>query len=323
MSALGAAVKDTPGFHPSTSSGNRDPASMFPWRSLACVPHADGAGLRRAIRARTPVVVTDLAADWPALGRWTPEWLSARYGERRVRVYDASFGSPGRDYMGSIDTVTFAEFLEQTQTRGRDLRMFLYNLSQKLPELLEDVYLPDIGLRFSRRFVFSFFGCAGSTTPLHYDIDMGDVLHTVIRGRRRIRLFPPAASAALYRHPFTVRSYVDLDTPDFGRFPAMVHAEGYEVVLEPGQTLYMPSGWWHEFHYLDAGTGVSLRAPSPRWADRVRGALSLLVTSPIDRVANRCAPQRWYRWKTRRADRLAHRAAVSASNTSARVGSER
>ena len=41
----------------------------------------------------------------------------------------------------------------------------------------------------------------------------GDVLHTVILGRRRIRLFAPDESAALYRHPCTVRSYVDLDAP--------------------------------------------------------------------------------------------------------------
>lgn len=305
MSAGSAATIRVSTARPPARADILDTASALSWRWLPSVPHAGGASLRRAIRARVPLVVTDMAAGWPALERWTPERLSARYGAHRVRVYDASFGAPGRDYMGSIDTVTFAEFLEQTQNRGRDLRMFLYNLSQKLPELLDDVSLPDVGLQFSRRFVFSFLGCAGSTTPLHYDIDMGDVLHTVIRGRRRIRLFPPSASAALYRHPFTVRSYVDLDAPDFTRFPALAHAEAYEVVLEPGQTLYMPAGWWHEFHYLEAGMGVSLRAPSPHWADRARGVFSLLMTSPLDRVANRCAPQGWYRWKSRRADRRA------------------
>lgn len=304
------------------ATGHQNAERTLPWRTLESAAYADGAALRRAIRARSPLVVTDLAADWPALQRWTPERLSARYGTREVRVYDASFGAPGQDYMASIDTMTFADFLEQTQTHGRDLRMFLYNLSHKIPELLNDVYLPDVGLQFSRRFVFSFFGCAGSTTPLHYDIDMGDVLHTVIRGRRRVRLFPPEASAALYRHPCTVRSYVDLDAPDFDRFPALAHARGYEVELKPGQTLYMPGGWWHEFHYLEAGMGVSLRSPSPQWTDRVAGLMKLLVTSPFDRLANRCAPQKWYSWKTRRADRIASNFAASASARTTRLGYE-
>lgn len=280
-----------------------DPGGAFAWRPLSTA--ASGPALRDAIATRRAVVVNDFAADWPALERWTPGHLAARHGDRTVRVYDASFGAPGRNYMGSVATMSFAAFLEETQVRGRDLRMFLYNLSRQLPELLDDVRLPDVGLRFSRRFVFSFFGCRGSTTPLHYDIDGADVLHTVIRGRRRIRLFAPEASAALYRHPCTVRSYVDLDEPDLHRFPALAHAGGFEVVLEPGQTLYMPAGWWHEFHYLDAGMGVSLRAPSPRWRDRAQGLFALLAASPVDRIANRCAPQRWYAWKSRRATQRA------------------
>jgi len=284
---------------PETGSG------PITWLSLPVVPMDDGRALRRAIRARRPVVIPDLAADWPALRAWTPEALCRRHGSKTVRVYDASFGAPGRNYMGSIDRMPFAEFLEATQTQGRDLRMFLYNLARQIPELLDDIRLPDVGLHFSRRFVFSFFGCRGSTTPLHFDIDMGDVLHTAVRGRRRIRLFAPAASPGLYRHPCTVRSYVDLDRPDLQRFPALAALEGYEVILEPGQTLYMPAGWWHEFHYLDAGIGVSLRAPSPRWADRVAGLRNLLLASPLDRLANRLAPERWYAWKEKRAYRLA------------------
>ncbi len=280
------------------------PAALA-WRSLAAIPHGDGEELRAAIRQRRPLVLGDLARDWPALKAWSPERLAERFGARSVRVYDASFGTPGRGYMTNVATMSFAEFLDETQNRGRDLRMFLYNLSRQIPELLDDVRLPEVGLKFSRRFVFSFFGCRGSTTPLHYDIDMGDVLHTVIRGRRRIRLFAPEASPALYRHPCTVRSYVDLDRPDFERYPALAQVEGYEVTLEPGQTLYMPAGWWHEFHYLDAGMGVSLRAPAPRWSDRLRGYINLLVASPMDRVANKLAPTAWYRWKASRADQVA------------------
>lgn len=283
------------------------------WQSLPRVSDPHGDALRDAIASRRPLVLTDLAADWPALSRWTPECLSKQYGDHEVPVYDVSFAEPGADYMSSKGTMTLAEFLEQTQSQGRDLRMFLYNLSQKIPAMLDDIRFPTVGLKFSRRFVFSFFGCRGSTTPLHYDIDMGDVLHTVIQGRRRIRLFPPASSKALYRHPFTVRSYVDLTDPDFDRFPALEKAEAYEVVLEAGQTLYMPSGWWHEFYYLDAGVGVSLRASSPKWRDRGAGISNLVLDTVVDRLANRLAPQGWFAWKARRADRLAQRHCTNAA----------
>jgi hypothetical protein len=246
-------------------------------------------------------LITDLASSWPVLERWTPEHLSTQYGHKQVRVYDASFGTPGDNYMGSIASMSFAEFLEQTLREGMDLRMFLYNIGRQIPELLDDVVFPGVGLHFSRRFVYTFFGCAGSTTPLHYDIDMGYVLHTAIHGRRRVRLFGPDQSQALYQHPFTVRSYVNLDEPDLAEHPALPHASGYEVIIEPGQTLFMPAGYWHEFPSLAAGFGMSLRAGSPRFRDRAVGAANLLVLSPIDRLANKIATTRWFDWKQHKA----------------------
>ena len=295
-----------------------DPARALRWDTVprASLAADGGARLRRAVADAEPLVLTDLARDWPALTQWAPERLAARFGARPVRVYDASFGAPGRDYMGSIDTMRFDAFLEATLGEARDLRMFLYNLARQIPELRDDVRLPDVGLRFSRRFLYSFFGCRGSTTPLHFDIDMGCVIHTVIGGLRRIRLFAPSESARLYRHPFTVRSYVPLDEPDLARFPALGAAHGFEVLLGPGESLFMPPGWWHEFHYLEGGMGVSLRAPSPRFADRLAGAGNLLLATPFDRLANALAPARWYAYKTRRAEARAAAALVGEARPS-------
>ena len=267
--------------------------------------HDGATALQAAVARDEPAVIEDFAAGWPALRAWAPEALSRRYGSRQVRVYDASFGRPGRGYMGSVDTMPFARFLDNVLHEGRDLRMFLYNIARQIPALIDDIDPPDVGLKFSRRFVFTFFGCKGSTTPLHYDIDMGRVFHTVIRGRRRVRLFGPDQSTMLYRHPFTVRSYVDLDRRDDPEFPGLKHARGVEVELEPGQTLFMPPGWWHEFHYLEAGVGVSLRAPPAYLAHRLHGAANVLFLSPFDRLANKIAGRRWYRWKQRRAARRA------------------
>lgn len=273
--------------------------------SRISVQEADGQTLADCIRARQPVVVTDIAQDWPAMSEWTPESLATRFGDRKVKVYDARFAEPGKHYMGSVDTMRFDEFLRQIIGEGKDLRMFLYNIVTQIPELVNDVHFPKVDLRFSNNFVFSFFGCKNAVTPLHYDIDMGHVFHTAVFGRRHIRLFAPDQARLLYQHPFTVRSYVDLQQPDFERFPALAQAEGYELVLEPGETLFMPAGYWHEFHYLDAGFGLSQRADSKAWSDRLRGLANLVALSPIDRLGNKIAAQRWFEWKQREASKRA------------------
>ena len=265
----------------------------------------DGATLADCIQRRQPVIVTDLAQDWRALREWTPDSLASRFGERMVKVYDARFAEPGEHYMGSVATMRFDEFLQQIIGEGKDLRMFLYNIVSQIPELLDDLQFPDVDLRFSNNFVFSFFGCKNAVTPLHYDIDMGHVFHTAIFGRRHIRLFAPDQAKLLYQHPFTVRSYVDLQKPDFEQFPALAQARGFELVLEPGETLFMPAGYWHEFHYLDAGFGLSQRADSRSWSDRLHGLANLVALSPIDRLGNKISSERWFQWKQREATKRA------------------
>lgn len=249
------------------------------------------------LRPRRPVVLADLPVSWPALHKWTPQYLSDRYGARPVNVYDASFAAPGRHYMASLQTMPFGEFLQAILTTPRDLRMFLYNLAREIPELLDDIRFPDLAEGFSRRFVFTFFGCRGSVTPIHYDIDYSHVFYTALCGRRRVILFPASESARLYRHPFTVRSYIDANRPDFARFPALRKARGCAVTVQPGETLFIPSGWWHEVSYVDGGYGIALRCPSERWSQRLCGYGNLLLMSPLDRLLNKLFPNAWFNWK--------------------------
>ena len=40
----------------------------------------------RYLRARRPVVISGAAQDWPAMGRFTPEWFRRQHGDAPVRV---------------------------------------------------------------------------------------------------------------------------------------------------------------------------------------------------------------------------------------------
>ena len=248
---------------------------------------------------RRPVVLTAFAAGWPALGKWTPDWLAAHHGAEQVEVYDASFADPGRSYMSNVRTMRFDEYLDCVLNRDMDLRMFLYNIASRIPALRADVPVPDLANGFSERFVFTFFGCRGSVTPAHYDIDLSHVFHTAIRGTKRITLFAPTESHRLHRHPFTVRSYVDVDAPDVERFPRLAGARGFQVTLEPGETLFIPAGFWHHVVYVEGGYAVSLRLANERPGARLAGLANLALISPVDRLLNRVLGARWFAIKAR------------------------
>ena len=260
---------------------------------------------RTYMKPRLPVVLTDMASSWPALQKWTPEYFAANYGSLPVKVYDHSFVSPGTSYMSSLRKIPFSEYLNLMLVSSADLRLFAFNIFWQAPELKQDLLWPDLAKGFSRNFIFMFFGCAGSSTPLHYDPDLPHLLHTVLHGKKRVVLFPNSESTNLYKHPFNSRSYVDLDSPDFNKFPRLKQAAGYQTILSPGETLFMPSGYWHYMVYEQAGYSVVTRRAKLPPTEKLRAYFNLLVCFPIDKLMNKLYPESWFRWKEQHAQRRA------------------
>ncbi|KAL4425057.1 hypothetical protein ABPG77_001835 [Micractinium sp. CCAP 211/92] len=94
--------------------------------------------------------------------------------------------------------------------------------------------------------VNAWFGPAGTVTPLHTDPHPNLLCQAV--GRKYVRLYPPSATPAMYPHAegmHTNSGRVDVDCPDLQRFPLFGDAAFQDCVLEAGQMLFIPAGWWH------------------------------------------------------------------------------
>lgn len=108
-----------------------------------------------------------------------------------------------------------------------------------LPSVLDDVPDPDLRL---------WIGSAGCITALHHD--RADNVLMQLFGTKRVTLFDPFQSAWLYPHPaesaWSHVSRIDFDpAPDLERFPLLARASSLEVVLHPGDALFIPALWWH------------------------------------------------------------------------------
>ena len=77
-------------------------------------------------------------------------------------------------------------------------------------------------------------------------------LQCQIVGRRRVLLVSPDQSyKGMYpypvSHPYDGYSMVDLDDVDYSKFPKIAGVRGQTCVVEPGDVLFVPEGWWrHE-----------------------------------------------------------------------------
>lgn len=248
-----------------------------------------------------PLVIEDLAKSWPALDKWTPEFFKAQHGDKQVKVYDESFVAAGENYMSSMKLMPLKDYIDQVMTTSQDLRMFLYNIKSEIPELVDDIVFPSLVDGISKSFVFMFFGCKGSVTQMHFDIDMSHVFHTAMYGKKTVYLFPYEQGKDLHRYPFTCRSYVNVENPDYERFPGLKNLKGFKVEIEAGDTLYIPAGYWHHFVYDEAGYAVSLRCANQTLMGKLHGFYNLLIMSMVDRLMNKISPKGWFDWKEQQA----------------------
>ena len=93
-------------------------------------------------------------------------------------------------------------------------------------------------------------GPGGTVTSLHHDLTNN--LIAQITGRKAVRLVPAAEVGKLYNHAHVFSEIADLDAPvDQARHPRLTTVRIYDVVLAPGEILFVPLAWWHQVKALE------------------------------------------------------------------------
>ncbi|WP_415835639.1 cupin-like domain-containing protein [Corallococcus soli] len=220
----------------------------------------------RYYRAHQPVILEDFLEDWPLLEHWRPEALARTHGDVEVEVMTGREARLDHDVSPDAcrTVMRLADFLHRLEHGGptNDLYLTARNFALERPELrglLDDVRFPPGFLhpRPAPGGIKLWVGPAGTRTALHHDVD--SVMFGQVHGRKRFWLVPSFETARVYNHTH-VWSAVDASAPDLARFPAFGTAHVREVVLGPGELLFIPVGWWHQVHALDVSVSVTFQS---------------------------------------------------------------
>lgn len=156
-------------------------------------------------------------------------------------------------------------------------------LRQIGPELMKDIepfceycfpnWLPGVYLIKKFRDLFNaaqiefFLGGEGARPgALFYAYIHSHTLHCQLFGRREFTLFPPENAPWLYATGH-VSVISDPDAVDRERFPLFARATPISFALEPGEVLFLPSGWWHTIRLPTASISVGVNfANASNWA---------------------------------------------------------
>lgn len=250
------------------------------------------------VKPNKPVVMKDYSANWPAREKWDFDYFKAKHPNVMVPVYKEAFANTGTSYTSTDNKMPFGDYLDLIASEPTQYRMFLYNIFKHIPGLCEDFDYPDIVDRYLTKYPFMFFGGATSWVDVHYDLDLSHVFLTQFTGRKRIVLFAPECSDYLYRHPLTVSCNIDIGNPDFDRYPRLHDIKGYECVVEAGDTLFIPSGYWHYIYYIDGGFSLSLRSRPDQLTRRLLSGLKIFNLTVVDNsITKLLGAERWYNMK--------------------------
>ena len=224
--------------------------------------------LQQHYRTNRPVIITGMLDHYPARSKWTLDYFAEHFGERMVEVQFGRDADPQYE-LNSIAhkrQLKFGDYVELVRSSGssNDFYMTANNDSKNhaaLQGLWDDVgALPEYLKDDPAQRGFFWFGPAGTITPLHHDLTNNFMAQ--IMGRKRVKLIAPCDLPKVYnqRHCFTD---IDAKAVDLKRFPAMAGVTIHDCVLEPGEILFLPVGWWHHVEALDIS--VTLAATNFRW----------------------------------------------------------
>lgn len=227
--------------------------------------------------AEEPLVLRGLVADWRIVNasadcdQAVVDYLNKFYNCKPVNAFMAVPEAKGRIfYNESVDGFNFVQsqvYLDDALNKIIEIAQQPSHPTYYIGSLEIGNHLPgfseqnNLNIERSEIRESIWLGNQSVVAP-HFDFP--DNLACCVVGERRFTLFPPEQQQNLYIGPldFTPAgqpiSMVDINHPDLTKYPRFADAQSSAMTttLKPGDTIFIPSMWWHSVESLSGLNGL-------------------------------------------------------------------
>lgn len=222
---------------------------------------------RNFVKPRKPVLITGETENWNAVRAWDGKYFEEVAGDFQFAVKTGDVSAGQRLKMSLAEYTQLLEDYEQALEKDpstprppylHDVPIFLL-----LPQLRKDVepFTAELFPRWYRKnwssFVQFFMGSKNSLTPLHFDTLFTHNLFFQIKGEKVFYLVSPEDRAKCYMKSWRWAS-VDLENPDYEKYPLLKDVEVSKVTVRAGDMLYLPAGTLHQVRGLSSSISFNI-----------------------------------------------------------------
>lgn len=212
--------------------------------------------------AHRPVIITGALHDWPAMEKWSLDYFDEVAGDAEVEVQFGRDRGPDYEHKREryVREMTLRDYTALIRQTGPTNNFYVTaNNGKKNREALAPLW-DDIGpisdylTEIPGSDGFFWLGPQGTLTPYHHDLT-NNLLAQVV-GRKRVRM-TPSFETPLMRNWLHCYSSWGLEDLPVGPAREKGKPPIVECVLEPGDILFIPVGWWHHVEALDVSVSMS------------------------------------------------------------------
>jgi Cupin-like domain len=232
-------------------------APAYACRDLVRVHRPSELEILERIEASEPFIATGLDLPTPC-SAWSLALLAQRYGDLPLRVRSATERETVAEFVQRVEVALEAERTGVATRPLIDGATKAYTEGCTLPEAMRADFMPQHFCLDNYIEPQIWLGAVPTNvhaSSLHRDPMDGFLFQ--IMGRKRLVLFAPNQADRLY--PMKAWNnyqpcWVKPEAPDLKTFSEFANAQALEVVLQPGELLIQPAGWFHAVYCLDSPT---------------------------------------------------------------------
>lgn len=237
-----------------------------------------------------PVVLDKIASEWPAVKKWTFDYLLERCGLDEIDVLDGHNwkvqAAPGSDAVDAAERGMKMQDLLTGARSGSGWYGSFIELLDRHADLRDDIdwtLVRDYGCTSMRlpwqRNVMGKMYIGGPLTSTSFHCAPVMNLYLQVYGRKRWVLVAPKFTPFMYpalSKGLNWQSRVDFREPNYDEAPLYRYVDRYETVLEPGDVLWNPPWVWHGVQNLTESIAVSMW-----WVSVARSFANNAVWTPL------------------------------------------